>query len=490
MTETLQTPAEEALAGAELGPFEAGLRGELIRPGDPGYEEARQVFNGMVDKRPALIVRCAGGADVISAVRFARESGLLVAVRGGGHNVAGSAVCGGIVIDLSQMKGVWIDPATGTARVEPGVTWGEFNHDLQAFDLGATGGYISTTGVPGLTLGGGLGWLMSKHGLACDNLRSADVVTADGRFLRASESENADLFWGLRGGGGNFGIVTSFEFGVHPVGTVLAGLLVYPLAAAGELLTFFRAYAQIAPDELTSGVLLLTAPRVPFVPEPAQGMPVCAVTLLYAGPPAEGERVLRPLREFRPPLVDLVQPMPYAAAQCMADDFFPAGLRHYWKSSYLRSLGDDAINTLVTRFETVPAANDHDRRATRRRGRPHRPGRDRLPATLSNLQLPRHLDVDRPRRRRAEHRLDARARRRDGALHERRRIRELPRRRRPGARQISVRNRAVRATRRAQEPVRPDQLLPPQPEHQARPMKSSIRARNRLRIPFKQGGTR
>ncbi len=253
------------------------------------------------------------------------------------------------------MKGVWIDPATGTARVEPGVTWGEFNHDLQAFDLGATGGYISTTGVPGLTLGGGLGWLMSKHGLACDNLRSADVVTADGRFLRASESENADLFWGLRGGGGNFGIVTSFEFRVHPVGTVLAGLLVYPLAAAGELLTFFRAYAQIAPDELTSGVLLLTAPRAPFVPEPAQGMPVCAVTLVYAGPPAEGERVLRPLREFRPPLVDLVQPMPYAAAQCMADDFFPAGLRHYWKSSYLRSLGDDAINTLVTRFETVPS---------------------------------------------------------------------------------------------------------------------------------------
>jgi len=253
------------------------------------------------------------------------------------------------------MKGVWIDPATGTARVEPGVTWGEFNHDLQAFDLGATGGYISTTGVPGLTLGGGLGWLMSKHGLACDNLRSADVVTADGRFLRASESENADLFWGLRGGGGNFGIVTSFEFRVHPVGTVLAGLLVYPLAAAGELLKRFRAYAQTAPGELTFGVLLLTAPRAPFVPEPAQGMPVCAVTLVYAGPPAEGERVLRPLREFRPPLVDLVQPMPYAAAQCMADDFFPAGLRHYWKSSYLRSLGDDAINTLVTRFETVPS---------------------------------------------------------------------------------------------------------------------------------------
>jgi FAD/FMN-containing dehydrogenase len=356
MTETLSTLADEALAGADLESFRTRLRGELIRPDDPSYDEARQIFNGMLDKRPALIVRCAGVADVMSAVRFAHESELLVAVRGGGHNVAGSAVCdGGIVIDLSQMKGIWIDPAARTARVEPGVTWGELNHDLQAFGLGATGGYVSTTGVPGLTLGGGLGWLMRKHGLACDNLLSADVITADGRLLRSTATENADLFWGLRGGGGNFGIVTSFEFQVHPVGVALAGLLVYPLAAARDVLKLFREFAETAPDELTWGVLLLTAPRAPFVPEQAQGLPVAAITLVYTGPIDEGEQAIRPLREFGPPVVDLVQPMPYAAAQCMADDFFPPGLRHYWKSSFLPRLSDDAIDTLATRFETVPS---------------------------------------------------------------------------------------------------------------------------------------
>jgi FAD/FMN-containing dehydrogenase len=356
MTETLSTPAEVALPAAKLAAFRAGLRGELIRPIDQSYDNARQVFNGMVDKRPALIVRCAGVSDVLNAVRIARDHDLLVAVRGGGHNVAGSAVCdGGMVVDFSSMKGIRINPAARTARVEPGVTWGELNHDLQAFGLGATGGYVSVTGVPGLTLGGGLGWLMRKHGLACDNLLSADVVTADGDLVRASSTENPDLFWGLRGGGGNFGIVTSFEFQVHPVGVALAGLLVYPLAAAREVLNLFRECSETAPDELTWGALLLTAPRAPFVPEPAQDQPVVALTLAYAGAIDEGERVLRPLREFGPPVLDLVEPMPYSAAQRMADDFFPAGLRHYWKSSFLHGFSDGAIDTLATRFETVPS---------------------------------------------------------------------------------------------------------------------------------------
>jgi FAD/FMN-containing dehydrogenase len=350
------TPSKSALDSEGLQAFGDSLRGELVGPTDPDYDDARRVFNAMIDKNPALIARCAGTADVVKAVDFARAADRQVAVRGGGHNVTGNAVCdGGLVVDLSGMKGVRIDPARQTARVEPGVTWGELNDDLQTFGLGATGGYVSTTGVAGLTLGGGLGWLMRKHGLACDNLLSADVVTADGRLLHACPTENEDLFWGLCGGGGNFGIVTSFEFRVHPVGTALAGPIIYPLATAKELMQFYREFAETTPDELTAGILLLTAPRAPFVPEQAQGAPVAAITLAYSGAPEDGEAAIRPLREFGPPVIDLVQPMPFAAVQQMADDFFPPDLRHYWKSSFLGALSDDAIDTIVTRFETVPS---------------------------------------------------------------------------------------------------------------------------------------
>ncbi|HKC75928.1 MAG TPA: FAD-binding oxidoreductase [Chloroflexota bacterium] len=349
------TIATTALDEATIQAFRAGLRGELIRPDHPGYDEARKVFNTMIDKKPALIARCAGAADVISAVNVARTNHLLVAVRGGGHNITGNAVCdGGIVIDLSRMKGLRIDQAARSARAEPGLTWGELNHDLQAFGLGATGGYISTTGIAGLTLGGGLGWMVRKHGLACDNLLSVDVVTADGQFLTASATQNQDLFWGLRGGGGNFGVVTSFEFQVHPVGMVLAGLLIHPLPKAPEVLRFFREHVATVPDELTWGVLLFNVPPVPFLPPEAHGAPVVAIGLVYTGPLDTGEQVVRPLREFGPPLADLLQPMPYSAAQTMADILFPPGFQNYWKSNYLQDLSDDAIDTIVNHLASVP----------------------------------------------------------------------------------------------------------------------------------------
>lgn len=336
----------------------ARLRGELILPGDAAYEGARKLHNAMIDRRPGLIARCAGAVDVMTCVSFAREHDLLVAVRGGGHHVTGNALCDdGIVIDLSRMKGLRIDPVRRTANVEPGLTWGELNRDLQAFGLGATGGYISITGVPGLTLGGGFGWLVRKHGLALDNLLSVDIVTADGRLLSASTDENADLFWGVRGAGANFGAVTSFEFQVHPVGTVLAGPVIHPFERASEVLRTFRSYVPSAPDELTWGVLLFTIPESPAFPPPLRGKRVVALVVCYAGPIEAGEAWLRPVREFGPPLADLVEPMPFSVAQVSADFIWPPGYRNYWKSTYLRDLDDAAIDTIVEHFARVPSPN-------------------------------------------------------------------------------------------------------------------------------------
>jgi FAD/FMN-containing dehydrogenase len=337
--------------------FKATLRGKLVRPGDPDYDEERKIFNAMIDKRPELMVGCAGVADVISAVNFAQSNNLLVAVRAAGHNVAGICVCdGGMLIDLSRMKGIRLDPATQTIRVEAGLTWGEVNHELQVFGLAATGGFVSTTGVAGLTLGGGLGWLVRKHGLALDNLLSADVVTADGRFLTASSTQNQDLFWAIRGGGGNFGIVTSFEFKVHRAGTVLGGLVFHPLSKGKQALQFWRDFEATAPEELTAGALIFNCPPDLPLPDSLRKEPMLAMGGVFTGNLDKGEKALLPLRQFGPPEADVIQRMPYQAAQSMADFLFPRRVYNYWKSSYLKSLSDDAIDTIVQYSATFPSA--------------------------------------------------------------------------------------------------------------------------------------
>lgn len=328
--------------------FRESLRGPLLGPGDPGYDTARRVDNAMIDRRPALIARCTGTADVLAAVRFGREHGVPVSVRAGGHNVAGNAVCdGGLMIDLSPMKGVRVDPGGRTARAAAGALWGEFDRETQAFNLATTGGVISTTGVAGLTLGGGVGWLNGRFGIAADNLISADVVTADGRLLRASEQDNPDLFWALRGGGGNFGIVTSFEFRVHELGpTVLAGPVFHPLARAREVLRFYREFSAAEPDALTTYAGLLTGP---------DGNPLVGMVVCYAGPPEQGEKLVAPVRKFGPPAVDQIGPMPYTAVQTMFDPAFPPGRYNYWKSSLAPELSDGVIDAVVDHMARVPS---------------------------------------------------------------------------------------------------------------------------------------
>jgi len=344
------------LAPSAVDSLHARFRGDLLSPGDADYDQARAVFNVMIDRRPALIARCRTPDDVAAAVDFARDQQLVVAVRGAGHNVGGFAVCdGGIVIDLSRMKGMRVDPIRRTIRAEAGLTWGEINDELQPHGLAATGGFVSITGVGGLTLGGGLGWLVRKHGLALDNLLSAEVVLADGRRVVASADDNPDLFWAIRGGGGNFGVVTSFEFQVHPAGTVLAGIVLHPLERAGAALRHWRDFERTSPVESNQGALLFTFPDDPSAPPALRGAPVVGLGGVYAGPLEEGERVLRPLRAFGPPLVDLFAPAPYNVAQRMADFLWPPGLRSYWKSSYLKSVSDEAIDTMVRGFGRVPS---------------------------------------------------------------------------------------------------------------------------------------
>jgi FAD/FMN-containing dehydrogenase len=301
------------------------MRGQVILPSHPEYDAARRVWNGMIDKYPALIARCTGVADVIAAVNFAREHDLLVAVRGGGHNVAGHGTCdGGLVIDLSAMKGIHVDPDMRIARAEGGVTWGELDRETQVFGLATPGGVVSTTGIAGLTLGGGLGWLRRKHGLTIDNLLSVNLVTARGEYLTASENENAELFWGLRGGGGNFGIVTSFEFRLHPVGTMVTLCMPwYPVEDAKELLPKWRAFMQDAPEELSSTAYFWTVPAMPDFPEEHHGKRAIIFGGVYTGPLEEGERITRPLREMGTPLLDLSGQMPWTTLQQAFDQFFP-----------------------------------------------------------------------------------------------------------------------------------------------------------------------
>ena len=325
------------------------IRGEVITAADAGYDAARAVWNGMIDKRPALIVRCSGVADVISAVDFARSQDLEIAVRGGGHSLPGfSTTDGGIVIDLSPMKGIRVDPDTQRVVAQAGATWRELDHETQAFGLAVTGGLVSSTGVAGFTLGGGIGWLMRKHGLACDNLVGADLVTADGRLVHASEHENAELYWGLRGGGGNFGIVTSFEFRVHRIGpTILAGPIFYPGDQAAQVLRGYREYTANLQDEMTTLVNLITAPPAPFLPPDVHGTKVVAVVGVYAGSPEDGRTLAQPLRELGTPIADLLGPMPYTTMQSLLDGFYTPGARNYFKSGYLAGLSDDLIDELV-----------------------------------------------------------------------------------------------------------------------------------------------
>jgi FAD/FMN-containing dehydrogenase len=326
-----------------------GAIGEVIHPGDAGYDEARSVFNAMIDKRPALIVRPTTAAGVVEAVNLARARGLSLAVRCGGHSVSGMGTCdNGVLINLSLMKGVDVDVAARTARVNAGVLAGELDRDTQIYGMATPSGRVTTTGVGGFTLGGGYGWLSQKYGLACDNLISVDVVTADGRLVKASESENADLFWGVRGGSSNFGVVTSYEFRLHPVGpTVLGGMVMHPIADAKERLRAWRDYVEQAPDELSTACAIFKAPPEPFVPAELHGKPVLGMLVMYIGDPDEGTDVVRPLKELGPPAVDGIEPMPYTAFQEILDPTAPWGTQVYNSGEHLRELSDEAIDTFV-----------------------------------------------------------------------------------------------------------------------------------------------
>ena len=348
MTTATTTEAGRGIRKAIAGQI-GGFRGRLISADDADYESARAVWNGAIDRRPRLIARCIGNADVVAAVRFARDHDLEVAIRGGGHNVAGSAVCdGGIVIDLSAMRGVRVDAASRRAWVQGGALWGDVDYETQAHGLATTGGIVSHTGVAGLTLGGGVGWLMRKHGLTVDNLLTADVVTAEGKLLRASADEHPDLFWALRGGGGNFGVVTSFEFRLHPVGPrVLAGPILWDAADAAEILRFYRDFVRDAPDELGTVVRFGTVPPLTVIPEKLHWRPVVMIGTCYAGPIDDGEQRLRPLRASRTPLVDLIGPAPYVGFQSALDSTVVHGWNYYWKSTHLPELRDDLIGVIA-----------------------------------------------------------------------------------------------------------------------------------------------
>jgi len=342
---TTVSGANTFLKEAAVAAFKQSLRGQLIAPSDASYAAARKVWNGNIDRRPGLIARPAGVADVIQAVNFARDHNLLVSVRGGAHGFAGTCVCnGGLVIDMSLMKGIRVDPIRHAVRAEGGVKWGEFDQETQALGLATTGGTDPDTGIAGLTLGGGLGWLGYKYGLASDNLISVDIITADGTLKVASDTEHADLFWGLRGGGGNFGVVTSFEYRLHPVGPVLAGLVLHPFTKAREALQFYRDFSSATHEELTTYAGLLTSP---------EGAKTVAIGVCYTGPLAEGERLITPIRRFGLPLADQIRPMAYTELQSMFDTAYPPGNQYYQKDRLLREISDDAIDIVVERFASV-----------------------------------------------------------------------------------------------------------------------------------------
>jgi FAD/FMN-containing dehydrogenase len=337
---------EGVISGVVIDRFAAQLRGELLNGHSPRYDAARKVWNAMVDRRPALIVRCVGAADVVSSVRFAREHDLLVSIRGGGHSAGGRAVCeNGLMIDLSGMKGIRVDPVRRTVLAQPGLKLGEFDHETQAFGLATTLGVATDTGIAGLTLGGGYGWLDGKYGLACDNVLSVDVVTADGELVTANADENADLFWGIRGAGANFGVTTSFEYRLHPVGPVIGGIILYPINQGRETLRFFHEFSATCPDEISTVGLCLSAP---------DGTPAIGIAACYTGPIEDGERVLKPVRTFGSPIADLIAPRRYTEIQSLFDPNWVPGQFNYWKTSLLRELSDAAIDILIEQTKKRP----------------------------------------------------------------------------------------------------------------------------------------
>jgi FAD/FMN-containing dehydrogenase len=346
-----------AISPQTIQDLKAGMRGPVILPDDPGYDDARGIWNAMIDKHPGAIADCSGVADVMHAVQVAGSDGLLLSVRSGGHNIAGSALCeGGLTIDLSGMKAVRIDPDALLAYVEPGATLGDFDHEAQAFGLATPLGINSTTGVAGLTLGGGFGWLTRRHGLTVDNLVAAEMVTAKGQRIRASEDENPDLFWAIRGGGGNFGIVTQFVFKLHPVGPqVLSGLVVYPFGQAKSVLNRYREFVETIPDELCVWAVLRKAPPLPFLPEEVHGREVVVLAFMYAGDAAQGERLIEPLRQFGEAYGEHIGPNPYTGWQQAFDPLLTPGARNYWKSHNFAALSDEALDVVIAYAANLPS---------------------------------------------------------------------------------------------------------------------------------------
>ncbi|MGI8775367.1 MAG: FAD-binding oxidoreductase [Actinomycetota bacterium] len=340
---------------AAISKFEDSFTGEVITPGGPAYEAARHVWNASIDKRPALIVRPGTTADVAAAVRFAREQDLLLAVRGGAHSVAGHGTCdGGLVIDLSGMKRVDVDASARRARVQGGCVWGDVDAATQSFGLATTGGLISSTGVGGFTLGGGVGWIQRKYGLSCDNLISVELVTANGNIVEASDDNEPELMWGLRGGGGNFGIVTSFEFQLHPVGPeIMAGMILFPGDRARDVLEFYREQDTDAPAEMGLGAVLRLAPAAPFVPEDVQGTPVVALAAVHCGSLADGERGMKPIKDLGEPIADLITARPYLEMQRMLDASWLEGFQNYWKAEFMTGIPDAAIDALIEYLQTI-----------------------------------------------------------------------------------------------------------------------------------------
>ena len=457
------------LQGGKIEEFKRGFKGEVLLPGDGEYESARHIWNAMIDKHPAVIARCASTPDVVRALNFARDNGLLLAVRGGGHNIAGNALCdGGLVIDLSKMKAARVDPAARRVTVEGGATLADLDAATQAHGLATPLGINSTTGVAGLTLGGGFGWLSRKYGMTVDNLESAEVVTAAGQVVRASATENPDLFWALRGGGGNFGVVTRFEFRLHAVGPgVLSGLIVYPISEAKSVLQQYREFMDRAPEELTVWNVSRLAPPLPFLPEKFHGKAMIALALIYAGDPKQGEPLIQPLRKFGTPWGEHVGVQPYVDWQKTFDPLLTPGARNYWKSHNFTTLKDGLFDIVVEYAGKLPSPQCElffgaIGGATDAAG----PGLRGVPAPRRQVrhELPRPLGG--PGRRQALHRLGARLLQCHGALRHRRRLRQFPDRRRgrPRARRL---RRQLRPPRPGEAQVRPEQPLSHELEHRA-----------------------